>query len=96
MMRLLRPLVAQAERAGSTGVMLTRDGALLHAARRMLEASPEERAGTRTAWMALRDLVWRFDLVRSMLSPHAAEPAVAGALRLLGTSDIHLFLRHEP
>jgi hypothetical protein len=96
MMRLLRLLVAQAERAGSTGVMLTRDGALHQTARRMLDASPEERGTTRTAWMALRDLVWRFDSVRSMLSPHAAEPAVAGALRLRGTSDIHLFLRQEP
>lgn len=92
--RLLRLLIGQVE-AGS-GVMLTRDGALFQAACRLLDASPEQRETTRTALMVLRDLVWRVDSVRNVLASNAEDPAVAEALSLLDTSDIHLFLRQEP
>jgi hypothetical protein len=46
--------------------------------------------------MVLRDLVWRVDSVRNVLASNAAGPAVAEAVNLLDTSDIHLFPRREP
>lgn len=93
--RLLRLLISQVE-ANSSGVILTRDSALFHAACRILDASPGQRETTRTALMVLRDLVWRVDSVRNVLASNAADPAVSEALSLLDTSDIHLFLRQEP
>jgi hypothetical protein len=94
--RLLRLLVTQIECAGESGVKLTADAALYRAALRTLEATPEMRASTRTALMALRDLAWRVDSVRFVLSAHSTDPEVAEALSLLDTSDIHMFLRQEP
>jgi hypothetical protein len=94
--RLLRLLVTQVENSGPAGVTLRPDAALFQIATKILNASPEERASTRTALMALRDLVWRVDSVRSMLAVNGADPAIAEALNLLDTSDIHLFLRQEP
>lgn len=93
--RLLRLLVAQIECAGENGVTLTPDAALYRAAVRILDASPEVRGSTPTATMALRDLVWRVDSVRFVLSAHTTDTEVAEALSLLDTSDIHLFLRQE-
>lgn len=95
-LRLLRLLIARVEGSGPSGVTLSSDEPLFQIAKQMLDASPEQRASTRTALMTLRDLVWRVDSVRSMLSPHIAEPAIAEALELLDTSDIHQFLRQEP
>jgi hypothetical protein len=96
MMRLLRLFVTQVQSAGPKGVTLTANSALFQMACRMLEASPAERESTRTALMALRDLVWRVDSVRSVLASHDAEPPVAEAIKLLDTLDIHQFLRQEP
>lgn len=94
--RLLRILFADVEAAGPSGVQLTTGSAVFHIARQMLDASPEQRASTRTALMTLRDLVWRVDTVRSVLSSYSSEPAIGEALSWLDTSDIHLFLRQEP
>lgn len=94
--RLLRVLVADVEAAGPSGVQLTTGSAVFRIARQILDASPEQRASTRTALMTLRDLVWRVDTVRSVLSSDSSEPAISEALNWLDTADIHLFLRQEP
>jgi hypothetical protein len=46
--------------------------------------------------MALHDLVWCVDSVRSVRSSDAAEPSIAEVHNLIDTSDIHLFLSQEP
>jgi len=96
LMPLLRLFVTQVQSSGQNGVTLTANSALFQTACRILDASPAERKSTRTALMALRDLVWRVDSVRSVLASHDAEPAVAEAIELLDTSDIHQFLGQEP
>jgi hypothetical protein len=96
MMRLLRLFVTQVQSSGLNGVTLTVNSALFQTACRMLDASPAERESTRAALMTLRDFVWRVDSVRSVLASHDAEPAVAEAIKLLDTSDIHQFLGQEP
>lgn len=94
-MRLLRLLIGQVE-AGSSDVVLTRESAMYQAACRLLDATPEHRAATRTAIMALRDLLWRVDTVRSILESHTNDPTIAEAVRWLETSDVHQFMRQEP
>jgi hypothetical protein len=93
--RQLRLLIGKVE-ASSSSVTLAPDGALLHAACRLLDPSPEQREAMRTALMVLRDLVRRVDSVRNVLVSNAADPAVAEALGLHDKSEIHLFLRQEP
>jgi hypothetical protein len=96
MMRRLRLFVAQVQSARPTSITRTANSAFFQTACRILDASPTERESTRTALMALRDIVWRVDSVRSVRVSHDAEPPIAEANKLLDTSDIHLFLRQEP
>lgn len=93
--RLLRLLVGQVE-ATPSGVVLTRESVVYRAVCGLLDATPEQRAATRTAIMILRDLLWRADTVRSMLESRMNDPAIAEAVSLLETADVHQFLRQEP
>jgi len=43
--------------------------------------------------MTLRDLVWRVDMFRELITQGAA---VEDTIELLDTDDIHAFLRQEP
>lgn len=95
-LRVMRFFVAEVMQAGPEGTVISTRSALFQIACRMLNDGPDERGSTRTALMALRDLVWRVDSVRSVLATHEAEPALTEALKLLDTSDIHLFLKQEP
>jgi hypothetical protein len=92
-MRLPRLVAAQVESAGSDGARLAAANGLLQAARRIPDASPEQGASAR---MPVRDLVWRVDSARFVRFAHGAETAIAEAVNLPDTSDIHLLLRQEP
>ncbi|MBH0236608.1 hypothetical protein [Methylobrevis albus] len=93
--RLLRLLLAAAEHAPDGVLTLAKDSPILSLARRAVGATADDIESTRTAMMALRDLVWRVDSARGLLEQRldAAERAELG--QLLATDDIHRFLDRE-
>jgi hypothetical protein len=95
-MQVLRRLVAQIERAESVGVRLTPEHELFHAAKQTLTVASAGRAGAHSLSAAVRDLVWRVDCVRSVLSYPVMMPSLSEAVDFLDTSDVHHLLRQEP
>jgi hypothetical protein len=89
-------LVAQIEGAGPAGVRLTPEHELFRAARETLAATSAGRTRAHSSCAALRDLVWRVDCVRSVLSKPVMTPSVSEAIDFLETSGIHHLLRQEP
>ena len=95
-LRLMRLLLTAVDYAGDEGLRLTRDSAVVGLARTLVGRNSETPHSSRTALMALRDLVWRVDTARGLISRHL-DPAGRTELDLLlATDDIHEFLRQEP
>jgi hypothetical protein len=74
---------------------LTNDAAVDGLARRLVEAVRSADGRTRTAEMALRDLVWRVDTARILIEPKLQEIGCGGLADLLATDDIHAVLRDK-
>jgi hypothetical protein len=95
-LRLMRLLLTAVDYAGDEGLRLTRDSAVVGLARSLVGRGGEAPHSSRTAVMALRDLVWRVDTARGLIARHL-DPAGRTELDLLlATDDIHEFLRQEP
>jgi hypothetical protein len=56
-------------------------------------AAGESGPDSRTALMALRDLVWRVDTARILIEPQLTAAGRADLAALLSTDDIHALLR---
>jgi len=95
-LRLMRLLLTAVDYAGADGLMLERDSALVGLVRTLVGRQGACPHSSRTAVMALRDLVWRVDTARSMLAARVDEAGRHELDVLLATDDIHLFLRQEP
>jgi hypothetical protein len=95
-LRLMRLLLTAVDYAGDDGLRLTRDSAVVGLARSLVGGSGAAPHSSRTALMALRDLVWRVDTARGLIARHL-DPAGRTELELLlATDDIHQFLAQEP
>lgn len=94
-LRLLRLLITAVDYAGKDGLRLDRDSALVGLARSLVGKSGVAPHSSRTAVMALRDLVWRVDTARGLIAARLDEAGRAELDLLLSTEDIHLFLRQE-
>lgn len=94
-LRLMRLLLTAVDYAGSDGLTLERDSALVGLVRTLVGRQGICPHTTRTAVMALRDLVWRVDTARALLSARVDEDGRRELDMLLDTDDIHLFLRQE-
>jgi hypothetical protein len=75
------------------GSRLTNEAAIDALARRLIEAARGTDGRTRTAVMALRDLVWRVDTARVLIAPKLQEIGSGELADLLATDDIHALLR---
>ena len=95
-MRLMRLLITAVDHAGEDGLVLKKDAALVGVARSFVNASDSDVQSTRTAVMALRDLVWRMDTARSLIEPMVETDRRGEIAILLATDDIHQFLSQEP
>lgn len=93
--RLMRLLLAAAEHAPDGILTLQSDAPILTLARRAVGATADDIESTRTAMMALRDLVWRVDSARGLLEQRLGEADRAEVGLLLATDDIHRFLDRE-
>lgn len=96
LLRLLGLLVVAVDCAGPDGLRLTNGSALVALARTVIDGSARDPQATRSALMALRDLVWRVDVARSLIEPWLDEQRRGDLAALLDTDDIHAFLRREP
>ncbi|BBE70612.1 hypothetical protein [Oharaeibacter diazotrophicus] len=94
-LRLMRLLLTAVDYAGTDGLTLERDSALVGLVRTLVGRQGTSPHSTRTAVMALRDLVWRVDTARALLSARVDEAGRRELDVLLDTDDIHLFLRQE-
>ncbi|WP_181705308.1 hypothetical protein [Chthonobacter rhizosphaerae] len=65
-------------------------------ARTLVGGSGADHHSTRTAMMALRDLVWRVDSARALLEQRLDAAGRMELAALLTTDDIHVFLKQEP
>jgi hypothetical protein len=90
---LVRLLLAAADGSVDDAPRLTNDAAIDGLARRLVEAVRNADHRTRTAEMALRDLVWRVDTARVMIEPKLQEVGCGELADLLATDDIHALLR---
>ena len=59
LLRLMQLVLAGVDASGSDGCRLTRDSAIVSVARALVGEATDWTAASRTATMALRDLVWR-------------------------------------
>lgn len=75
------------------GSRLTNEAAIDALARRLIDAARGTDGRTRTAVMALRDLVWRVDTARVLIAPKLQEIGSGELADLLATDDIHALLR---
>lgn len=89
---LVRLLVAACSVAGDAA-RLTNDPAVDALARKIVAAADAHDTGTRTAVMALRDLVWRVDTARVLIEPRLVDAGCPDLADLLATDDIHALLR---
>lgn len=94
-LRLMRLLLTAVDYAGEEGLRLTRDSAVVALARSLVGAPGSEAHSSRTALMALRDLVWRVDTARVLISAKVSPETRDEVDTLLGTDDIHDFLAQE-
>ena len=94
-LRLLRLLITAVDYAGADGLRLDRDSALVGLARALVGRTGTAPHSSRTAVMALRDLVWRVDTARPLLAVHLNDAGRRELDMLLTTDDIHQFLVQE-
>lgn len=94
--RLMRLLITAIDHAGDDGLLLTREDALVGLARVLVKGEPHTLHTSRTSIMALRDLVWRVDTARALITQMVAQNQRAEIAILLATDDIHEFLSQEP
>lgn len=94
--RVMRLLLTAVEMSGDEGLRLTNNSPLVGLARTLLGGTGTDHHSSRTALMALRDLVWRVDSARALLEPRLDAAGRAELAALLATDDIHIFLRQEP
>lgn len=94
--RVMRLLLTAVEMSGEEGLWLTNDSPLVGLARTLVGGGGANHHSSRTALMALRDLVWRVDNARVLLEPRLDPAGRAELASLLATDDIHTFLRQEP
>jgi hypothetical protein len=94
---LVRLLLAAAGADGdepeTDATWLTNETAVDALARRLIDAIRNADGRTRTAEMALRDLVWRVDTARVLIEPKLKEAGSGPLADLLSTDDIHALLR---
>ncbi len=95
-LRLMRLLITAVDYAGAEGLKLDRDSALVGLARSLVGKAGVSPHSSRTAVMALRDLVWRVDTARGLIGARLDEAGQRELDLLLATEDIHDFLRQEP
>ncbi len=93
LLRLMQLVLAGVDASGSEGCRLTRDSAIVSVARALVGEATDWTAASRTATMALRDLVWRVDTARSLLLEAVGDRARKDVEALLDTADIHAFLK---
>ncbi|MCM5552423.1 hypothetical protein [Pleomorphomonas sp. NRK KF1] len=93
LLRLMQLVLAGVDASGSEGCRLTRDSAIVSVARALVGEATEWTAASRTATMALRDLVWRVDTARGLLLDKVGDRARKDVEALLDTADIHAFLK---
>ncbi len=93
LLRLMQLVLAGVDASGSDGCRLTRDSAIVSVARALVGEATDWTAASRTATMALRDLVWRVDTARGLLLDKVGERARKEVEALLDTADIHAFLK---
>ncbi len=93
LLRLMQLVLAGVDSSGSEGCRLTRDSAIVSVARALVGEATEWTAASRTATMALRDLVWRVDTARGLLLEKVGDRARKEVEALLDTADIHAFLK---
>ncbi len=91
LVRLLRAVQEAEANAGSE--RLTNEAAVDALARKIVAAAAGPEPGTRTALMALRDLVWRVDTARVLIEPRLEAAGFRELADLLATDDIHALLR---
>ena len=92
LLRLMQLVLASVEASGAEGCRLTRDSAIVSVARALVGEATDWTAASRTATMALRDLVWRVDTARGLLVDKVGDRARQEVEALLDTADIHAFL----
>lgn len=95
-LRLMRLLITAVDYAGGEGLRLERDSALVCLARSIVAKTGAASHSSRTAVMALRDLVWRVDTARGLIGARLDDAGRREVDLLLATDDIHQFLRQEP
>lgn len=93
LLRLMQLVLAGVDASGSEGCRLTRDSAIVSVARALVGEATDWTAASRTATMALRDLVWRVDTARGLLLDKVGDRARKEVEALLDTADIHAFLK---
>lgn len=93
LLRLMQLVLAGVDASGSEGCRLTRDSAIVSVARALVGEATDWTAASRTATMALRDLVWRVDTARDLLLDKVGDRARKEVEALLDTADIHAFLK---
>lgn len=93
LLRLMQLVLAGVDASGSEGCRLTRDSAIVSVARALVGEATDWTAASRTATMALRDLVWRVDTARGLLLDKVGDRARKDVEALLDTADIHAFLK---
>lgn len=94
LLRLMQLVLASVEASGAEGCRLTRDSAIVSIARALVGEATDWSAASRTATMALRDLVWRVDTARGLLIDKVGDRARQEVEALLDTADIHAFLNN--
>jgi len=93
LLRLMQLVLSSVEAAGEDGCRLTRKSAVVAVAKALVGEATDPTGVSRTAMMALRDLVWRVDTARALLSEKIGERARHEFDVLLDTTDVHDFLR---
>ncbi|HUG60415.1 MAG TPA: hypothetical protein VMP03_01145 [Methylomirabilota bacterium] len=93
MLALVRLMLASGCIEPETSTLLTNETAVDGLARKLTGETGGKVAGTRTAVMALRDLVWRVDTARVLIEPRLDAAGCAELAELLSTEDIHALLR---
>lgn len=93
LLRLMQLVLSSVDAAGADGCRLTRESAIVAVARALIGEATDQTSVSRTAMMALRDLVWRVDTARGLLIEKVGERARQELELLLDTADVHAFLR---
>lgn len=94
-LRMMRLLLTAVDHAGENGLTLSVDSALVTVLRRLVAEATGSPHSSRTAIMALRDLAFRVEASRVLLSERFGPEVAREVAVLLDTSDIRTFLDQE-